>query len=329
MKNLLIYIPTYNGSTRIGIALTAVFNAIDNLSEDLVNNVFIHVKDNCSTDNTIDVCKQFIHRKNFIFDKNEINVGLIGNLRKGIELDRNQYYTWMIGDDDLISPNSLVRFFNLLDELNLKQTNIDLFHVNYCAINISLFKSENIHTLIKNNQVQGWFSNQKFKQPTVCKLADLIDPKIETSTLGSTMNFIFNSALLRDHSDILYENANFGLETVDMNSQIALPLPYILTRIIDFNYLNCLVDPFVYTYVSVGHQTWTPFRAKFLGIGVVQFLIESLHLGLINHEHLLYALCGHAKTCKKEFKEIILSQEFEKLDSVYKDTLLQATFWDA
>lgn len=327
---LLIYMPTYNGSSRISTALNGIFAAVDSLPDQLKENVIVHVNDNASTDNTLEICNQYKNRPNFNVVSNEVNVGMHKNIFKGIELDYNQDLTWIIGDDDILATNALLRLFKFLEQLhqNHKTLNVDLIHVNYCAINIELFNKPNILDLIKNNEIKGWIANQKFKQPTLCKLPLLIDPSVEPSFFGSTMNFVFNSKKVRDQCEnLLLLNFKLDWNDVNMSASQAQPLAYALLH--SFNsQTDCLVDPAVSVYATVGHQTWTPVMNAVIAIGSVNVLFEAMDLEIISQEHMLQALNLLVKTHKKEFKNVLFSSEFEKLNNHYKDTLLKALFWD-
>jgi glycosyltransferase involved in cell wall biosynthesis len=325
---LLIYIPTYNGSQRIETSLKGVLIAIENLPEKLKDNVIVHVADDFSTDNTLQILHEIKQNSNVNLNitKNQVNVGMHENIFKGIELDYNQELTMVIGDDDILAPNALLRLFDLLDQLNTKHfiTQIDLLHLNYCAIDIETFNKPNIFDLIKNNKINGWLSNKKHTQPTLCKLYDLIDPQIEAASLGSTMNFIFNSKKVRNKLKDIKINLTNNIEITTALG--ACPLAYILIHTFNSETI-CLADPIIYTYASVGHQTWTPMRDKFLAIGLAKFLFECFDIRLIRSEHFYFALHGQIKICKKEYKNVYFSSEFEKLDTRYKDTILKTLIW--
>ena len=193
---------------------------------------------------------------------------------------------------------------------------------------MEVFSKKNILDLIKNNQIKGWVANQKFKQPSLCKLPDLIDPLVEPTCFGSTMNFVFNSKKVRDKCKSII-SLDFELEWKDLDRSALKAHPLTCALIHSFDrQTDCLVDPAISLYVTVGHQPWTPFKDALIAIGSVNILFEAKDLGIITQEHLMHALHNLVKTHKKEFKNVLLSNEFEKLDNRYKDTLLKALFWD-
>ena len=89
-------------------------------------NVELLVCDNASTDNTSDVVKPYQDRPDFSYYRNEVNVGLLGNLREIAHLAQGDYI-WILGDDDLLLPGAIERVLNTIK--NHPQT--ALVYLNY------------------------------------------------------------------------------------------------------------------------------------------------------------------------------------------------------
>jgi hypothetical protein len=325
---LLIYLPVFNGATRIEKTLISLFNAIDNLPEDKQNSVIVHINDNHSSDNTIKICNKFI-RNNVFIESNFKNVGFVNNLSIGFLKDYDQDFTWIIGDDDILLPNALVRIYDFENRLKLDGINIDLFHVNAGLIKDEIFSHENFLNLLNEGKCSAWYIfSQKFKQPTICKFSDLIDPKIESSTLAGIMTVIFNSKKVREAVTAIDFNAEIDLLQGHMNAKRAFPHVYAFIQTFNENTV-CFSDPNLYIVTSYGHQTWKSARNRIFSIGALDSLIKMHDKKIISYEHLLYALNGLVMNQKSEFKHIIFSQEFEDITVRYKDILLKALFYDS
>lgn len=96
IKNKLqIIIITYNRAEKLNKTLIQLLE-----NDSPVKEYNILILDNNSTDNTSDLVKKFqIQHKNLSYIKNNINVGMGGNITKAIEL-ANKDYIWILGDDD-------------------------------------------------------------------------------------------------------------------------------------------------------------------------------------------------------------------------------------
>ena len=101
-----ITIPTYNRAYLLEKALEALCRQID--EDHLHDQVEIVVSDNCSTDRTEAITRNFISkgRYHIIYNRNAENIGVIKNILKLVELCTAKY--WMFyGDDDIIGPGAL------------------------------------------------------------------------------------------------------------------------------------------------------------------------------------------------------------------------------
>jgi len=128
MKLLTIAIPSYNRADKLNHQIATITNLID---ESLWQDIEFVILDNCSTDHTEKVCKDW---KLVLGDKvniyrNETNVGLVGNYLKGIQVAHAKYY-WAIGDDDVILQDLLENIIKILKT----KSNIALLHINHRCI---------------------------------------------------------------------------------------------------------------------------------------------------------------------------------------------------
>ena len=115
MKNeviiLSICIPTYNRGTILRENLLRCKSQIDR------NNFHVEliVSDNASNDNTESICEFFKDLDYFRYLRNDVNIGPNLNFTKLAEQASGKYL-WLLGDDDLICPNTIYTICNVLRE---------------------------------------------------------------------------------------------------------------------------------------------------------------------------------------------------------------------
>lgn len=112
---LTIGIPTYNRVKNLKMNLEQLVEIIRNL--DFTENIDIYVSDNCSTDDTQQVVKNFIDSNRdikIVFTRNNQNLGVVKNICN-ILYSSEAEYLMLLGDDDYISEEYLK---NVLNEIN-------------------------------------------------------------------------------------------------------------------------------------------------------------------------------------------------------------------
>jgi len=125
-KNLLlsIAIPTYNRAK----FLDELLNSIDIKGiEDFIEILII---DNASTDNTQEIVSKYNHL-NVRYIRNEKNIGPDNNFKKCIKESKGKY-VWLLGDDEILLPNSLQRIIKLLQKLK----GIGLIYLRPCKFQV-------------------------------------------------------------------------------------------------------------------------------------------------------------------------------------------------
>lgn len=86
-----VIIPTYNSSKYIKKTLEGIL-------EQTYSNLEIIITDDCSKDNTLEIVKKYKDERIKIFT-NEKNLGISGNLNKGVKLSNGKYIAMMDADD--------------------------------------------------------------------------------------------------------------------------------------------------------------------------------------------------------------------------------------
>ncbi|BBD57809.1 glycosyl transferase family protein [Nostoc sp. HK-01] len=104
-KLLTIAIPTYNRAALLEQQLSWLAKAIPGFEAECE----IIISDNCSTDNTQEIIKEWqpiFSKTTFKFQRNQENIGLMPNIAACIQA-ANGKYVWTVGDDDPIQDNAL------------------------------------------------------------------------------------------------------------------------------------------------------------------------------------------------------------------------------
>lgn len=89
----------------------------------------IIVNNNCSTDDTEDKVLKVISDTPIIYHKNEINLGIVGNVYKAKDLVKGKYF-WVVGDDDDLKQGILKKVLGIID----KNPNVSYIFFNYSDI---------------------------------------------------------------------------------------------------------------------------------------------------------------------------------------------------
>ncbi|MGO9311403.1 MAG: glycosyltransferase family 2 protein [Syntrophobacteraceae bacterium] len=103
-----VCIPTYNYGHYISSAVESVLNQHFTDFE-------LIIVDDCSKDNTEEVVSRFLYDKRVLFEKNERNLGLVGNWNKCLSKARGEYIKFVFADDMLASDKALGRMAGILD----------------------------------------------------------------------------------------------------------------------------------------------------------------------------------------------------------------------
>jgi glycosyltransferase involved in cell wall biosynthesis len=276
---LLIYIPIYNAESRIIRTLDCLCEALKNFSE---NDVKVHLTDNASTDKTVEIVEHYVRQNKgqISLDVNNNNIGGILNIVNGLKIDFDQEYTWIIGDDDLITPWAIESLFKFLDELDIKQIKVKFIHINCLIVAKNIYDNDQIFNLVKENKVGGFLMNQKFQKPMVTNFSQLVDPIVDDAILGAMFCCIFDSKAVRQKA----MNLDYNQLTSDDNTYKSsdwFPHSYTFAKTFSSNDL-CLANPVVSIISTVGHQAYWADRSPIIGCASFDNLFEFFDNGAIS-----------------------------------------------
>jgi glycosyltransferase involved in cell wall biosynthesis len=103
-----IFLPVYNGANYIKQAIESV------LAQSYTNWTFLIV-DNCSTDNTAEICKPYLADPRFQYILNETNLGVHGNFHKALSLCKTTYFAYLSHDDIYVRPDAFTEAHRILE----------------------------------------------------------------------------------------------------------------------------------------------------------------------------------------------------------------------
>lgn len=103
-----VCIPTYNYARYIAQAIESVLNQ-------RLTDFELIVLDDCSKDDTEEAVSRFLCDERVSFEKNERNLGLVGNWNKCLSAARGEYIKFVFADDMLASPEALGLMAGVLD----------------------------------------------------------------------------------------------------------------------------------------------------------------------------------------------------------------------
>lgn len=180
---LSICIPTYERTKCLKNCLHSIF-----LAKKVFNfNFEVCISDNASTENTKKIVNFYKKKLNIKFKKNKKNLGLANNILSVVSMAEGKY-SWIIGNDDLVLPNTLKILFKILN----KKENLDFFFVNsYNLESVFVFRKEqpfNTNQLPKKMDVMS-----KIDKNFNTKFFNLINPDISWDFLMGMMFGIFKT----------------------------------------------------------------------------------------------------------------------------------------
>lgn len=181
---LSICIPSYNRLDCLDNCLNSILISSKNVKN---FNFEVCVSDNCSEINPIEIINKYRKKLRIIFNRNEKNLGVALNSIETLKLSTGKY-AWLIGNDDLILPNTL----NELKKIFESNIDVDYFFVNSYCLNSSFLKnySKPFNTTeLKNLNLK---SISKYKENKIVNFWEVIDPDVSWEFLISIFVCIFN-----------------------------------------------------------------------------------------------------------------------------------------
>jgi glycosyltransferase involved in cell wall biosynthesis len=205
---LSICIPTFNRANYLYSNLLSIFNQVDQNEE-----VEVIVSDNSSTDATPKIVQEFMSNKNFIYFRQQTNIGFSKNILQLTPMAKGRF-CWIVGDDDFILQGAISSVLALIKQ----NPNIDYFYASIKGIPVdeykrysSPFETSKYHTKCLPDEIN-------YQQ--VAKWEDLLTNKYSIIFLGELMASIFRREIWMSHKIKPKEEDFVTLETTYPHSVI-------------------------------------------------------------------------------------------------------------
>jgi glycosyltransferase involved in cell wall biosynthesis len=156
-----LVITSYNRSEFIRSAIES------SLAQDYPN-LEIIISDNCSTDNTDEVVKEYLHDSRIRYSVNNRNIGMLPNFIKATkEIAKGKYITYVSSDDYLVNEKfiseAIFRIQQFPSVLIVHSTNMsEILATNECVLDYSYTYYKN--TFYKMNYVEGFEVLSKYPE---------------------------------------------------------------------------------------------------------------------------------------------------------------------
>ncbi len=150
-----IVVITYNSSAY-------VLETLESAKEQTYRNLELIVSDDCSTDNTVEICKAWIEKNNDRFVRTELitvgaNTGISPNLNRGLYSSKGEWIKFIAGDD-MLNKNCIGKFMEEISrnpEIEVLFSNVSVNGIEKPADFLSRFFSfeskEQYLNLLKGN----------------------------------------------------------------------------------------------------------------------------------------------------------------------------------
>ncbi len=103
-----IGLPTYNGAKRIHRALNSIW-------AQNYPNLEVTICDNCSTDNTQELCEQLVREHPEVrYIRHKENLGILPNFEFALAQATGKYFMWL-ADDDALEPEVIFKYVDFLE----------------------------------------------------------------------------------------------------------------------------------------------------------------------------------------------------------------------
>jgi len=200
---LSVCIPTFNRAKSLHNCLQSIAVA----SKHYGGRFEVCVSDNGSNDETSSVIKKAKALLDINYHNNITNLGIPRNFLKVVSLAKGEF-VWLVGDDDLLLPDTFDRLLPLLDE----NKGIDFFYLNSFHLNKNYVDSK-AHPFDTRELPLTMEPFSKKTDSCELNFFELIDPKISFDFLGGMFLSAFRKSKWDEMADILNKEAIQSEET--------------------------------------------------------------------------------------------------------------------
>ncbi len=267
--NLSICIPTYNRAKHLQNCLQSINIAAQHLDESL--KVEICISDNYSSDATEDVVRRANLTLPVKYCRNKSNLGIPRNFLNVVDMAEGEF-AWLVGDDDLLIPDALMRLCKLIDT----HPNVDFFYANafHLTTEYVLSHSQPFNTVnLPNDMIP--FSDKL--ESGECQFLDLIDPKVSFDFLGGMFLAVFRRSKWQENKHMLDGDAIADLRTF---SHFDNTFPHVKIFAYAFSKSTAYFNPHPLIVCLTGAREWAPMQSMIMSVRLIEALELYRKVGL-------------------------------------------------
>ena len=254
-----ICIPTYNRVNSLINCLKSIAIA----SKQHFGRFEVCISDNGSDKRTHNMIKKSSQGLDVKYQQNEKNIGIPQNFVKVVSMAKGEF-VWLLGDDDLLLPDTFDRLFPLLDG----KKGIDFFYLNSFHLDKS-FIDEYPHPFDTRKLPLNMEPFSGKKDSVELKFFELIDPRVSFDFLGG----MFLSAFRKSKWDAMVNKLD--LEAINSSatfSHFDNTFPHIKIWAHAFSKSQAYFNASPMSICITGHREWAPLEPLVRNIRLVEAL---------------------------------------------------------
>jgi len=262
-----VCIPTYNRCQHLANCLNSIILNVNYPKDD----VQICVSDNGSTDETEAIVCHAQKRIDIVYRKNIKNIGIPRNFLHVVNMADGKY-VWLIGDDDLLMPDTFERLLKIINQNN----SVDFFYINsfhltteYVFEQRQPFDTKNLP--IKMERFSEWRSSGQMN------FIELINPKISFDFLGGMFLSVFNREKWIENTHVLNSEAIHDDKTF---SHFDNTFPHVKIFANAFSNSKAYFHAEPLSVCLTGAREWAPMYPLIRSVRLVEALDEYRKNGL-------------------------------------------------
>lgn len=246
-------IPVFNGSNYIK-------QAIESVLKQSYADIELLISDNCSTDNTYEICKSYMESDpRIILSRNESNLGAAPNFNKVFHLASGKYFMWL-SHDDYIELNFIKECINILELSSstvLCQSNLSIIDENNNFLKAHKLQQSGTDKLSKTGRFKNFVLNDQscYEVFGVIRRDVLAQTSLIQSHISSDRHLIAELSLLGSFSTI--EEYLFNSREHQERSIRKYPVQYLRAQWFDSSNSQNIRYPFwkvFFKYFSIVKQ---------------------------------------------------------------------------
>ena len=192
---LSICIPNYNRLNCLDNCLNSILIASKNVKD---FDFEVCISDNNSITNPIEIIDKYKKYYKIIYNRNDENLGFALNAIKTVSVSTGKY-AWLIGNDDLILPNTLIELKKIFKE----NSDTEFFFINSYYLNSKFLEKFPNPFNTSNLEASKMKKLSRLKQNKRVNFWEIIDPDVSWEFLIGIFLSIFNREMLLEGLDCL------------------------------------------------------------------------------------------------------------------------------